>query len=145
MGVNPLPTPSCITIRYWFAVYVDDLAKSCDCTRAVYLDFMPMIYYFCRRQSLSFRILYVTYLDALNLVIGLKGKKSCCTGLRIGQRSRPNVKMCLRSLSGAFLPWSTEIRYLCVHMSNLKVRPTRFRRTNPGDLFTVLLTRFLVQ
>ena len=90
-----------------FAVYIDDLAESCDCTRGVYLvlyaddilllspsvtELQTMLHN-CQRE-----------LEALDLVINVK--KSCC--LRIGQRS--NVKcQRLRSLSGAFLPWSTEI------------------------------------
>ena len=99
-------------------MYIDDLAKSCDCTRGVYLvlyadgilllsspvtEFHTMLYY-CERE-----------LDALDLVINVK-KSSC---LRIGQRS--NV-MCqrLRSLSGAFLPRSTEIKYLGVHIVESK-------------------------
>ena len=66
-------------------------------------------------------------LEALDLVINVK--KSCC--LRIGQRS--NV-MCqrLRSLSDAFLPWSTEIKYLGVHIvesKSFKISTDQSRRS----------------
>jgi len=89
-----------------FAVYVDDLAKSCDSLRGVYLvlyadDILLLsstvtelhnMLHSCERE-----------LDALDLVINVK--KSCC--IRIGKRS--NV-ICQRlcSVSGAFLPWSTD-------------------------------------
>jgi len=78
-------------------------------------------------------------LDALDLVINVK--KSCC--IRIDQRS--NV-ICQRlcSVSGAFLPWSTEIKYLGVHIvgaKTVKVSTDQCRRL----LFTVPLMLFLVE
>ena len=54
-------------------------------------------------------------LDALDLVINVK--KSCC--IRIGQRSNV-ICQHLCSVSGAFLPWSTEIKYLGVHIVGAK-------------------------
>ena len=85
-----------------FAVYVDDLAKSCDCTRGVYLvlyadDILllsPTVTKFqntlhnCERE-----------LDALDLVMNVK--KSCC--MRIGQRSKVSsacVPFLVRSCHG---------------------------------------------
>ena len=66
-------------------------------------------------------------LAALYLVINVK--KSCC--MRIGQRS--NI-MCqrLRSLSGAFLPWLTQIKYLDVHIvesKSFKISTDQSRRS----------------
>ena len=64
---------------------------------------------------------------SMDLVINVK--KYCC--IRIGQRS--NV-ICPRlcSVSGAFLPWSTEIKYLGVHIvgaKSFKVSTDQCRRS----------------
>jgi len=101
-----------------FAVYVDDLAKSCDCTRGVYLllyadDILLLSPTVTELQNM----LHNCELELVALDSVINVKKSCC--MRIGQRS--NV-MCqrLRSLSGAFLPWLTEIKYLGVHIVEAK-------------------------
>jgi len=111
-------------------VYVDDLAKSCDCTRGVYLvlyadDILLLSATVTELQNMLHNC--ERELVALDLVINVK--KSCC--MRIGQRS--NV-MCqrLRSLYGAFLPWLTEIKYLGAHIvesKNLKISTDQSRRS----------------
>ena len=66
-------------------------------------------------------------LDALDLVMNVK--KSCC--MRIGQRSNVICQR-LRSLSGAFLPWLTEIKYLGVHIvesKSFKISTDQSRRS----------------
>ena len=65
-------------------------------------------------------------LDALDLVINVK--KCCC--IRIGQRSNV-IYQRLCSVSGAFL-WSTEIKYLGVHIvgaKSFKVSTDQCRRS----------------
>jgi len=58
-------------------------------------------------------------LDAFDLVINVKN--SCC--MRIGQLSNITCQR-LSALSGAFLPWLTEIKYLGVTLSNLDFEGT---------------------
>ena len=85
-----------------FAVYVDDLAKSCDCTHGVYLvlyaddilllsptvtELQDLLHNYCEREIV-----------ALDLVINVK--KSCC--MRIGLLCNVMYQR-LRCLSGAFL------------------------------------------
>jgi len=94
-------------------VYVDDLAKSCDCTRGVYLvlyadDILLLSPTVTELQNMLHNC--ERELVALDLVINVK--KSCCSSNVMCQR--------LRSLSGAFLPWLKEIKYLGVHIVESK-------------------------
>ena len=97
-----------------FAVYVDDLAKSCDAAVVLYADDILLLtptvselqnlLNTCERE-----------LQALDLVINVK--KSCC--LRIGPRSDVNCER-LCSLSGTFLPWTKVVKYLGIYLVSLK-------------------------
>jgi len=101
-----------------FAIYVDDLAKSCSSTRGIYIvlyadDILLLSPTVCELQN----VLHMCEreLDALDLTINVK--KSCC--LRIGARNNV-VCQPLYSMSGTSLPWVTEIKYLGIHIVNSK-------------------------
>jgi len=111
-------------------VYVDELAISCDCTHGVYLvlyadDILLLLPTVTELQNMLYNC--ERELDALDLVINVK--KSCC--MRIGQRFNAKCQ-CLHSLTGAFLPWLSEIKYLGVHIlepKNFRVSTVQPRRS----------------
>ena len=91
-----------------FAVYVDDLAKH------IYIvlyadDILLLTLTVSELQNLLNTC--ERKLQALDLVINVK--KSCC--LRIGPRNDVNCER-LCSLSGTFLPWTKEVKYLGIYL-----------------------------
>jgi len=102
-----------------FAVYVDDLAKCCDCSRGIYTvlyadDILLLTSTVSELQNLLNT--RERELQALDLVINVK--KSCC--LRIGPRNDVNCER-LSSLSGTLLPWTKEVKYLGIYLVSSNV------------------------
>jgi len=124
-----------------FAVYIDDLARSCDIVCGVYIvlyadDILLLSPTVCELQKLLNTC--ERELDSLDLVINVKN--SCC--VRVDPRS--NV-ICQRlcSLSGTHLPWMTEIKYLGVHIVSSKSFNVSTEQS--GVLFIVLLMLYLAE
>ena len=95
---------------FLFAIYVDDLAKSCSSIFGSFIvlyadDILLLAPTLCQLQKLLTNC--ESMLDQLDMVIN--SKKSCC--IRIGQRhSIPCAPLC--TLSGDLIPWVEEMRYL---------------------------------
>lgn len=111
-------------------MYVDDLAKSCDCSRGIYIvlyadDILLLTPTVSELQNLLNTC--ERDLQALDLVINVK--KSCC--LRIGPCNDVNCER-LCSLSGTFLPWTKEVKYLGIYLvssKRFKISTEHFRRS----------------
>jgi len=104
-----------------FAVYIDDLARSCDIVRGVYIvgllyadDILLLSPIVCELQKLLHT--RERELNAQDLVINVKKI--------VLPTSRPTYSnvICQRlcSLSGTHLPWKTEIKYLGVQIVSSK-------------------------
>jgi len=113
-----------------FAVYVDDLAKCCDCSRGIYIVLYADDILLLTPTDSELQNLLNTCereLQALDLVINVK--KSCY--LRVGPRNDVNCER-LCSLSGTFLPWTKEVKYLgicLVSSKHFKISTEHSRRS----------------
>ena len=99
---------------FLFAVYLDDLAKSCYAERNIFIilyadDIMLLAPSVCELDAL----LKVCERELTLLDMAINFKKSCC--IRIGPRmNTPCSNIC--SSSGISIPWVSEFRYLGIYI-----------------------------
>jgi len=99
---------------FLFAVYLDDLAKSCHTQRNIFIilyadDILLLAPWVCELDAL----LKVCERELTLLDMAINFKKSCC--IHIGSRSDTRcANLC--SSAGISIPWVNEIRYLGVYI-----------------------------
>ena len=97
---------------FFFAIYVDDLAKSCSSIIGSFIvlyadDILLLVPTICQLQKLL--TICVGILGQLDMAIN--SRKSCC--LRIDQRHNVSCAP-LHASSGELISWVAELRYLGV-------------------------------
>ena len=102
-----------------FAVYVDDLAKSCIWSNSIYIllyadDILLIAATVCELQKL----LYICEHELSELDMSINIQKTCC--LRIGPRHNAPCAAISMS-SGTAIPWVDKIRYLGVFIARSHV------------------------